>query len=158
MNKDIKTIFASKMFQGFVVGVLIFTVLLLVFQAGVFIGYRKASFSYRFGERYYKNAPGMQMHMRSFDEPIHGGFLNANGAVGKIASINLPTFVVIGPDSKEKIVLIKEDTKIRSFEEDINASELKVDDYVAVIGSPNDNAEVEAKLIRIMPMPMGGRF
>ena len=42
---------------------------------------------------------------------------------------------------------------IKKFRDSIKAEDLKVGDFVAVIGNPNDQAGVEAKLIRIMPDP-----
>lgn len=122
---------------------------ILVFQAGVFVGYRKAAFSYRWGENYY----------RIFGErkrgPLMGAagenFPNAHGAIGKIIKIDLPTFIIEGSDKIEKIVLIKNDTNIRRFRETIKPIDLKVDDLAVVIGSPNSQAQIEAKLIRLMP-------
>ncbi len=39
---------------------------------------------------------------------------------------------------------------------DIKASDLKVDDSIMVIGSPNDKSEIEARLIRVLPPPPAG--
>jgi hypothetical protein len=54
-------------------------------------------------------------------------------------------------DGTEKIVLIKDDTSIRSMRDDISKDRLKVDDFIVVIGSPNAQGQIEAKLIRLMP-------
>jgi hypothetical protein len=51
----------------------------------------------------------------------------------------------------EKIILIKEDTVIKRFRDNIKLSDLKVDDYVTVIGEPNEEGQIQAKLIRLSP-------
>jgi hypothetical protein len=63
-------------------------------------------------------------------------------------------------DGNEKTITISTSTDIRKFKDSVKAEYLKIDDFVTVLGNPNDKAEVEAKLIRIMPnpadMPFGG--
>ncbi len=78
-------------------------------------------------------------------------FPNAHGTVGKIIKIELPTIIVQDKDETEKVVLIKDDTSIRSGKTDITKNDLKVDDFIVVIGSPNTQGQIEAKLVRIMP-------
>ena len=80
-------------------------------------------------------------------------FTNSSGAIGRIVSINLPVLTIENRDSIEKIILIADDTSIRRFRETINAANLKIGDFVVAIGAPNDSAQVEAKIVRIMPNP-----
>lgn len=127
-------------------------VLLLVFQAGIFIGYRRAVFTFGGGENYY----------RAFDRrpgplgvPRGGDLFNAHGAAGKILSINLPTFIMEDRDGAERVILISDDTQIRKFRNDATPSDLRQNDFVVVIGSPDDKAEIQARLIRILPPPPG---
>ena len=47
---DFNKFFQSKPFKILAVGILALIVLLLVFKAGEFVGYRKARFSYKWGE------------------------------------------------------------------------------------------------------------
>ena len=133
---------------------------ILIFQAGVMVGYLKASFSYKWGDNYFRAFGGGQERMREkMPQPLNGvpmprgGFSDAHGVAGKIIKIILPTLVVQGLDSVEKIILVKEDTSIMKFRNSIKASELKVDDFITVIGSPDANSQIEAKLIRMMPSP-----
>ncbi|MFA6897827.1 MAG: hypothetical protein WC250_00240, partial [Candidatus Paceibacterota bacterium] len=96
---------------------------------------------------------------RSFGMPMmRGGFFEAHGATGKIVSIKLPTLVVASPDSVEKVVLVGDNTEIRRFRDVIKAIDLKVDDVVVVVGSPNDSSQIEARLIRVLPPPPGSGF
>jgi hypothetical protein len=159
IKESIKKMFESKkvLFIASILGVLI--IISLIFQAGVYVGFQKASFGRDWGENYGRNF-GM---MRGDGRDLIGGmrnqknFPNAYGAVGKILKIELPTIIVQDKDGTEKVVLIKDDTGIRLMKEDIKASILKIDDFIVVIGSPNTEGQIEAKLIRLMPadMPLG---
>ncbi len=122
---------------------------LLIFQAGMFVGYRKASFSYRWGDNYHRTFGEQQKF--PFRMGPRGDFSESHGVVGKVVSIKLPTFVVEGSDNVEKVVVIKEDTIIRRFRDTLKPEDLKTGDLIVVIGSPNNQSEVEAKLIRMLP-------
>ncbi len=145
---NIKNFFESKTSKGVFYGITIVIVVLFIFQAGMMVGYHKAAFSYRWGDNY----------SRTFGESRHmipgfpsGGFMNAHGATGKIIKIDLPTFIIESQDNTEKVIVIKDDTIIRRFRDEVKSSDLKVDDIVVVIGTPNDKGQVEAKFIRLMP-------
>lgn len=148
---ELKEFFESKAFTKvlFIVGILV--IVFVIFQAGVFVGYHKASFTYRSGENY-------MMMFRNSDRvggPFGDRFPEAHGAIGKILEINLPTLVLQEPDGDEKVVSIVSDTSIRSGYENLTSKDLKVGQYVVAIGSPNDKLQVEAKLIRLLPPPPG---
>lgn len=127
---------------------------LLIFQAGIFMGYRKASFAYRFGDNYYRvfdrQAPS------PFGFPLHDEFRASHGAVGKVMSVSLPTLVVAGPDSIEKTVLVTNDTLIRRFDVELKPEDIKTGDFLVAIGDPNEDSQIQAKLIRILPAPPEG--
>jgi len=129
-----------------IIAVLIET--LFVFQAGVAVGFHKAAFSFNSASNYKRN----------FENPsgrLGGGMMNsytnAHGTFGKIISIASTTIVVADSDNTEKRVLIDSSTLIRRFRENINLTDLKVNDYITVIGIPTDNGELKAALLRIMP-------
>ncbi len=147
---DFKNFIQSKTFKKIlwvIGGTLVF---LIIFQAGVFVGYRKAAFSYHGGESYYRTFGG-----RGFAEMMGAGRLpNAHGAIGKIIKIELPTFVMEDRDQIEKVISITDDSAIRRFHDVLEPADLKVGDMVMVIGSPDNNtdtAEIEARLIRLLP-------
>ncbi len=127
-------------------------VFLVILNMGILIGYHKAGFSYRWGDSYYrafgKHEGGMMMGFSQDRD-----FINTNGAIGKIVKIEPPTIVVQDRDGTEKIVTINNQTIIRRFRDAISPADLKIGDVVVVFGSPNDNSQVEATLIRILPMP-----
>lgn len=141
-------------FSVYVLAVIL--VVLVIFQAGMFVGFKKAGFSFRMGEQYFR-----QMNGRPDDRFMgmnRGDFGNSHGAVGKIISIKLPSIVVADKDGVEKTITISTSTDIKKFRDSIKAEDLKINDFVTIIGSPNDKAEVEARLIRIMPDPSSMPF
>lgn len=145
--------FESKNFKRFfyILGSLI--ILLCVFLAGISVGFHKANFGKAWGDNYERNFGMMRGGMmRDFGGP-QGNFPNAHGAVGKIIKIELPTIIVQDRDNTEKVILIKDDTKIEQMRTELKQTDLKIDDFIVTIGSPNDKGQVEAKLIRIMPSP-----
>ena len=153
-----KNIFESKNLRRVLWGVGIAIAVLLIFQAGMFVGYRKAGFSYRWGDNYYRAFGGHRggermMGGRMMDSFRGKDFTNSSGAIGRIVSINLPVLTIENGDGIEKIILIADDTAVRRFRETINANELKIGDFVVVLGAPNDSAQVEAKIVRVMPNP-----
>ncbi|OGZ56585.1 MAG: hypothetical protein A3J04_01915 [Candidatus Ryanbacteria bacterium RIFCSPLOWO2_02_FULL_47_14] len=147
-----KDFFGSKKTSYTLSGILALIVALLIFQAGMFVGYHKARFSYRMGDNFH----------RTFGErkggPLggfgRGDFPGGHGTIGKIIKIDLPTLVIEDRDNVEKIITIKDDTTVRHFRESVKTSDLKTDDYVVVIGTPNDSGQIEARLIRIVPPPL----
>lgn len=148
--------FQSRKFKKILYGVGATIIILMVFQTGMFVGYRKASFSYRWGDNYYrifgKHHKGERIMGGRVTDFFHSGDLtNSSGSIGQIASIDLPSLTINNTDGTERMVLIADDTVIRRYRETINANDLKIGDFIVVIGAPNDSSQVEAKIIRIMP-------
>jgi len=150
VHEKIANFFESKVLVGILYGIGIVIVLALVFSAGISVGFRKAGFSRAWGENYERNFGTHSMRPPLFDKE---NFPNAHGAVGKIIKTELPTIIVQDKDQIEKVVLIKDDTKIQKRREEIKQEQLTVDDFLVVVGSPNDRGQIEAKLIRVMPAP-----
>ncbi len=146
---NIKEFSQSKAFKKTLYGIGVVIVALLIFQGGVLVGYHKAGFSYRLGDNYHRTFVGEQGEF-----PLgmyRGDFTDAHGSVGKIIKIDLPTFVLEGQDGVEKIISVTDDTVIRQFRETIKPTDLKINDFVVVIGSPNTQGQIESRLIRLMP-------
>jgi len=112
-------------------------ILLFVFGAGVFVGTKRANFSSRWAENYQRN----------FGEPR----FNAHGVFGQIIKTDGSTLVISGRDNMEKIILTTASTTINGFQNNLKSADLRVNDYVVVIGDPNNSGQIEARLIRLMP-------
>lgn len=153
MNK-IKQLAASPWFTKASYALVAAIILLATFQAGVHVGFHKAGFSGHMGEKYY----------RAFGEGRHGfagnidehGFPSAHGAIGRVIKTASSSLVVVGPDRIEKTVNISRDTEVLRFRDKVSYADITPGTYVVVIGSPNDNAEITARLIRILPPPPEG--
>jgi hypothetical protein len=150
----IEDIHPSKNVRAVIIGIGILIIVLGILKMGISIGERRANFTGQFGDNFERNFVGPHGYMMMGNGNFGGGMMvNGNGAVGEIIGLNLPQLVVSGPDNLEKMVLISSSTTIRQFQENITSAELKIGDFVVVLGNPNTNGQVEAKLIRVMPSP-----
>src|SRR3989344_7994889 len=137
--------------------VILFVIAIIVtsFSLGVSVGYRKARFSYAWGENYHRNFGGPRGgFLMGFTKDFMGSdFIEAHGAFGSIISIGDSELVIKGKDEVEKIIAVNEKTDIRRFRDAISIKDLVSDEYVVVIGDPNDQGRIDAKFIRVMPSP-----
>ncbi|KKU78575.1 MAG: hypothetical protein UY04_C0033G0011 [Parcubacteria group bacterium GW2011_GWA2_47_7] len=145
----------SKKFTRVALGIGVLVLVLVIFQLGVFIGFHRAGFSYHMGDNYYRAFEERDESILRTGGMGGRGFTNAHGATGKIIKIALPTIIVESPDLVEKIILTNDDTEFRSSIGATTAQDLKLNDAIIVIGSPNDDGEIVARLIRILPTPPG---
>lgn len=141
----------QKVLKEIVIGIAAIVAVLIILFVGINIGEHRARFVGQYGENYQRNFLGPRGGMM-------GGFFNqrapvSNGAVGEIVSVNLPQLVVSGPDNLEKTILVGTSTVIRQFQQNLNESQLKTGDFITVLGDPNDQGQIVAKLIRVMPAP-----
>lgn len=158
MTINVPEFFHSKNFTWIVKGVAAFVILLVVFQLGVFVGFRKAGFSYRWGENYHRAFGGPRGgFMRDFEGR---DFVSGNGTIGFVATIDKDRFVVKGNDGVEKVIIVSSTTTFERGRESVLLVDLKVDDRVVIIGSPKENGSIEAKIVRVFeavpfapPMP-----
>lgn len=164
---SIKDGLRSKLFKRSLLVLGIIILALVIFQAGLFVGYRKAAFAYGWGDNYYRvfgerknkgdkdrGFPGFMMGGRMGDRRgfLGGDFSNSHGVIGSIVKIDLPTLVIAGSDKVEKIIVLKDSSVINRWRETIKAADLKVGDVIMVVGSPNAQSQIEAGLVRVMPM------
>ncbi|PIT94032.1 hypothetical protein COU00_01045 [Candidatus Falkowbacteria bacterium CG10_big_fil_rev_8_21_14_0_10_43_11] len=144
---DLKNFFQSKAFKWLIGAVGALIVCLLVLQLGMFIGFRKANFSYRWGENYHRAFGGPR---EGFLPDFAGkDFIGGHGAAGTIAKIEGDTLIVQSKEQAEKIVKIATSTLIQMGRTEIAPTELKMDESVVVIGSPQDDGSINAKIIRV---------
>ena len=135
-----------------IVGLAGFVIIILIFGAGMFVGGIKARFSYRWAESYHKNFAGPREGFFGNWQgipPFPGEFIEGHGTFGEIIKINDSDLVIKGQGDLEKIIVLKEDTILEKGRATIKKEDLKVGDQVVIIGSPNEQGQIEAKLIRI---------
>lgn len=130
---------------------------LLVFQAGVAVGYKKASFSRQLGNNFYRAFEGVPVQGDRFAPakkfPSAGPIPGGHGAAGLVVSVGSSSLIVAGPDNIEKVISIKGDTEVRRFRDLATSSDIRLEDFVVVLGSPDDAGQINARLIRILPSP-----
>lgn len=148
---NFKTLHTHPHVRKILIGLGIAIVALLIFQAGMMVGYHKARFAGNFGNNFERNFLGPRDHGMGmmFGKKMPGG----HGAVGKIINIALPELTIAGPDNLEKTISIGTSTLVRRFQDETQASTLKVGEFVVVIGNPTTAGQIEAKLIRVLPTP-----
>lgn len=153
IKKYIQSLSEPKMFKKIMNGLGILFVAFFIFQAGMFVGFNKGRFGRDWDDNFSRNfGPRGYAHMSMMNN-LPENFPNSHGAIGKIIKIELPTIIVADKDNIEKVVLIKDDTEIRQMREEATKDDLRVDGYVVVIGTPNTEGQIEAKLLRILPSP-----
>jgi hypothetical protein len=144
-----------------ILGLLVIAVIVLIFGIGILVGEKKARFSYLWAEQYHRNFAGPQGGFfddwRSFPR---GDFIESHGTFGEIIELQVNGFVIKGEGDVEKIIVITDQTIIQKGREVIKRENLEVGNWVVIIGSPNEEGQIEAKLIRIFngelegsPMP-----
>jgi hypothetical protein len=129
--------------------VLLAAILVLVFSMGMLVGQKRAEFSFRWAENYHRNFAGPSRGF--FGNFPAMGFMNSHGIFGPIISITGNTIIVKGEDTVEETAMISDKTTIINKDGAIKASDLKVGDSIVIIGSPNAQGQIDAKLIRLLP-------
>ncbi|MCX6721514.1 MAG: hypothetical protein NT026_02875 [Candidatus Staskawiczbacteria bacterium] len=154
-----KDILQSKTFKAVILGIGGLIILAFVFGLGVFVGTKKADFSFQWADEYHRNFGGPQGGFFGDLMGTENELPNSNGCFGQIIKIvpstksGQDTLTVRDIDNTEKVVLIDSKTVIILQKKNIKLSDLKVDDNIICIGSPNSLGQIEAKLIRVMPPP-----
>jgi hypothetical protein len=149
-QKRLQEAFSSRWFKFVVAGILSFILLLGAFELGVFIGYRKANFSYQWGENYHLMFGGPQEGFMPMRPEFRGDdFINPHGTTGSLMKADGNTLIIKGGDSVEKTVIVSDKTVIRRGNENVKVSDLKTEDMLVVIGSPDDQGRIKAGLVRI---------
>ena len=132
-----------------IIGLAGFVVIVLVFGAGAFVGGMKARFSYRWAESYHKNFGGPRggffNNWRSFPGR---DFIEGHGAFGEIIELEDDGFIIKGRGDIEKIIIVSEETIVRRGRK-TEKDGLSIGEYVTIIGSFNEEGQIEARFIRV---------
>lgn len=148
---NFKEYIKSFSFKKLLIGLAGVTILLLVFSAGLMLGKARSEFEKDWEENYYGNiiGPGAR-GMKGMMGLARPGF-NPHSGLGQIIKIDGNHIIVKGPDNLEKAIAADEKTIIRKFDQILNVSDLNLDEFIVVVGRPNNFGQLEAKLIRVMP-------
>lgn len=116
-------------------------VLLIVFGAGMMVGYRSGLFASRFGANYYHNFLGVGMGPGPMIQPY--------GATGVVISVGSSTLATKDPNGDEESIVVDSGTVIREMNATIPLGDVQDGSHVAVIGDPNGMGQIHARFIRI---------
>ena len=151
-----------------IVGAVLFA--LVIFAGGVAVGLRKAKFSYQWGQNYERNFMGSSFErggmmgreserggMMGFFRDAEGrNFRNAHGLAGTVISIADNNLIVKDRDNKENTVTVTDKTIIKRNTDDLKITDLKANDQIVVMGTPNDSGVITADLIRVFAADQQG--
>lgn len=145
-------IFESKLFRVIILSIVGLIILVFVFGLGIFVGTKRAEFSFRWADQYHHNFAGPQGGFFGDFMGQDREFTNSNGLFGQIMKIDTSGILTVKDrDNTEKIVLVNDKTSIIYQRKNIKLSDLKTGDSIVVIGEPNNNGQIQAELIRVMP-------
>ncbi|MDE2079467.1 MAG: hypothetical protein KGI73_03710 [Patescibacteria group bacterium] len=146
---DFQKVIESEKFTKVLIGVGLLFAALIIFEAGVFVGIRKAGTAFGVGENYYYRAIGPGPFG---DDPFGEELSNANGAAGKVLSASPSTILVEGRNG-ERTVVISATTTVRRLNSATTSSAIAPNDFVIVIGQPDTAGAIHAAFIRVVPAP-----
>ena len=143
--------FKSSTVTKVIVGLCVLLVAALVFEAGVFVGYHRESYSYNRDLAYERGFANPNSIFQPFMDDDDMGA--PHGAIGQIVAVHMPTIMIKNHNATEQIISIGTSTTIRLLNGDASTSDLKVGNGVIVIGEPGDEGQVQASFVRILPPP-----
>ncbi len=109
-------------------------IVLVIFGAGITVGYRAGNFRDRF-DRHYND------------------IMSGHGAYGQVISTQGTSIVIRDPQNREKDIIVGPKTVIRRSRDAATTTDISVGSWITAIGSPDENGQIRALLIRIMPPP-----
>ncbi len=121
------------------------------FEAGILVGSRRAFFSCKWGENYYRNFAGERGAFREPPPPFGREMMGGYGSFGTVIGVSGSDIMVRGGDEVERRIVVSGDTAIRRGHEAIGLSDLRPGDRITAIGEPGDDGAIMARFIRVMP-------
>jgi hypothetical protein len=128
-----------------------FCLVISAFGVGIWVGEKRAEFSFRWAEDYHRNFGGPQRGI--FGNFPAQDFINSHGIFGQVITIDGNNIMIKGQDNMEKTAVVSEKTTMVTNATKIPLSSIKVNDMVVIIGSPNAQGQIDAKFIRVLPQP-----
>lgn len=124
-------------------------ILIGVFALGMNVGFYKARFTDNWIKNYPANfANGTGVYPMPLPPP--NGSFNNHGVLGTILSTDGKTVIIKDEADTEKTIVLSSDTAYRQDSKNLKAEDLKISQKIVVIGSPNEQGQIEAKFIRIV--------
>ncbi|HVZ75875.1 MAG TPA: hypothetical protein VG934_01225 [Candidatus Paceibacterota bacterium] len=130
-------------------GIAALIVALLIFHAGMVVGYNRA-FEFHGAPREFSVRMGGPIGWGP-DISVPTSFIpEGHGIVGTIESGGYPVFTITAPDGDIVPVMIATTTVIRGPQGDASTSALVPERHIIILGDPDDAGRVNANFIRII--------
>lgn len=134
-----------------IIALLAIAALLGAFQVGMMVGFRKATYAFRWGDRYHQMFAGPQ---NGFLDDFRGkGYMDAHGLFGSVMKVDQDVMLLRDKDDQEKMVLSTPDTLVRRGMDRMPFQQIPVNARVVVIGEPDPMGRVMARFIRLFDAP-----
>lgn len=151
MITQIKSFVRTPMFVTIIKILSALLVVVAVFSFGEFVGFKKAAFTFRQGEQYFRSFDGPQ---RGFGDEVRGrGFIGAHGTIGTVLSVSSSSIAMRERGGRETSISTSSSTAIMRFRDKVDISTITPGTEIVVIGSPGNESVIIARLIRILPTP-----
>ena len=137
--------------HNFIKWLIIVLLFVFVFKLGISVGREMERFACNWTASYHKNFGGPQNGFVDAWRSQSPDMINSRGIFGKIIQINGDSLVVQSQDNKEVVVTIASDTVVTKLRDQVGKETLKINDFLVVLGNPDVNGQITAKLIRILP-------
>jgi len=99
---NFKQVEGKKIIVSILIGFGILIIILAIFSAGLAVGFKKARFSYQWGDNYHRmfGGPRLDNQRVGWGKDMRGDdFMNANGAVGSVIKVVSNTLYMKGNDN-----------------------------------------------------------
>lgn len=136
----------ARFLGGLIVGLVIALIVAAIFSLGMLMGQFRAG---------YPLHPGFGPARGGFPRwtwrlPLgHRGY-GRHGALGEVGKIEEERITITERRGTTKVIVVTEDTAIGRDKERIELSDIRVGDWLLVIGSPGEQGEIKARLIRLL--------
>ena len=146
-----KEFFASRAFTIILSALIALAALLLMFRIGMMVGHQRASASFTWGQDYHRVFGGPSQGF--FGGMVDQDDVKMHGVFGTILKNENQTITVEAEDRTERSVIVNGQTIIRQQRANATLQDLIPHLQIVVIGSPDANGQITARLIRIIPPP-----
>lgn len=146
-----QSFFSSVIARRILLGIAVLIVFFGAFWLGVEVGERKAQHAFRGSEQYGRMFGNPRGSGRTpFGAPM---LPPSHGVFGKVISVSGNSVVVQGPDGLEQNVLVTTSTQIRVGRDQVKIDDIKLNSDIGVFGVPNEQGQIDARLIRVLKNP-----
>jgi hypothetical protein len=133
-----------------IVSLLGFAFVMFVFAVGIWVGQKKAEFSFRWAEMYHRNFAGPAAGI--FGNFSNQDIVSGHGIFGQVIKIDGNDIMVRAQNNREETVVISNKTTIVNGTKKITVLDIKLRDSIVIIGSPDSQGQIQAEFIRILPV------